>query len=525
MESKVILGDCLTILPTLEERSVHCIVTSPPYFALRSYLPKDHPDKGKEIGSEPTPEAFIETMVRVFREVRRVLRDDGVMFLNLGDGYGVNGGAGKHKLDGMDYGRKGKTYQQENHRIGRDDMAGHLLNIPHRVAEALRADGWIWRQTIVWAKRSPMPESVQGWRWQRCRVKVAAGSGIRISEDFGRAGHTYSVFEDKVAQWSDCPGCPKCAPNGGYVLRRGSGRCTTAHEYVFILTKSNRYFWGSEQIKEEATNRAPGNRSMPFGTKEELGGSYYRRALGRINGSLNGAVSYRNPRSVWTLSSEPTSEAHFATFPSELVRRCLSAGVSGGGCCPECGAPWAPVVKHERVATRPGTTSKIYGRDLYPPDDPRQSHSGDVCGNRDPERHCTQTKTLGYRPTCCHYDDRAAAYAKGLPRSEYARKRYQQDSANRWYNRSLRYAWLKVGDWQPRETRGNCITLDPFGGLCTVAQVARHMGHDSISIELNPKYVAIAKKRILKTPRCFLRKGAMPTLDEDDHPLLFKDLT
>lgn len=468
---QVICGDCMEVLPTLPEGSVHCVVTSPPYFALRSYLDKDHPDKGKEIGSEVSPEAFIETMVAVFREVRRVLRDDGCIFVNLGDSYSGGGrGAGS--------GKQATNVGSDMPPMPAFEPPGNLLNIPHRVAEALRADGWIWRQTIVWAKRSPMPESVQGWRWQRCRAKVGGSRVYR--EGNCEDGRATGSCNDRQAQWSDCPGCPKCTPNGGYVLRRGSGRCTTAHEYIFILTKGNRYFWDSEQSKEEALPASTKRMRSGFPAQERDAENHYREGFQRGDGY---ELTTRNPRSVWTLSSEPTSEHHFATFPSELVRRCLSASVSGGGCCPECGAPWAPVVESENIKTRPGTACKEGTDDVY--------------GDTKKYRSVSISKTIGYRPTCdC------------IPKGKTpALERVRQQTGD------------KFEPWSVP-----CTVLDPFAGLCTVAQVARHMGHNSISIELNPKYVEIAKKRIQQTPRYALRQGAMQAIDTKG-ALLFDDLS
>ena len=477
-EQRLICGDCLTILPTLEERSAHCVVTSPPYFALRSYLPKDHPDKGKEIGSEPTPEAFIETMVRVFREVRRVLRDDGVCFVNLGDSY--NAGTRVDRKFKREAATKNHGYwsnDQIMQRVNVEDMAtGQLLNIPHRVAEALRADGWIWRQTIVWAKRSPMPESVQGWRWTRCRVKVRGHQrdvGYSNSTDGRPQSDSRHTGPYENGKWSDCPGCPKCTPNGGYVLRRGSGRCTTAHEYIFILTRTSRYFWDSEQSKEP--QEQSGIVRQKYGYKHFWGNiidhnqhiEKRQHDDAKSYGPEDHPGTGRNPRSVWTLSSEPTSEHHFATFPSELVRRCLSAGVSGGGCCPECGAAWAPVVDVFGGLIGQGWTD--HGADIEMGS--RQCLRADGGDTPYTRNH------LGYRPTC------TCGKTESSP----------------------------------------CTVLDPFAGIGTVAQVARHMGHNSISVELNPKYVEIARERVLETPRCFLRMGAMPAMRLDQAGL-FDDL-
>ena len=442
-------GDWFEVGPTLPEKSVQCVVTSPPYFALRSYLPAGHPDKDREIGSEPTPDAFIATMVAVFREVRRVLRDDGALWLNLGDSFGQASCGGGSPVDVRkpEYGRKGylkdKAEGRATDKARRDesnirgDWPGQLQNIPHRVAEALRADGWCWRQTIAWVKRSPMPESVRGWRWERCRVKVS--DGPRTEGQWNQRG---GISEHRAPEWRDCPGCPKCEATGGYVLRRGKGRCTSAHEYVFLLTKGGDYFWDSWASREKAKypndDRKARSRDGQKGLPTDI-----------INGVRQGSFvsSHRNPRNVWTLSSEPTSEHHFATFPSELVRRCLVAGVSAGGCCPQCGASFAPVMDSERVPTRPATNAKA-------------SDCTDDKANLDPERHVAITECLGYRPTC------------GCGCTEPARS----------------------------------TVLDPFSGLATVAQTARQLGHNAIGIELNPEYHALACKRALEPPRWWIRK-------------------
>jgi DNA modification methylase len=459
--SRIICGDCMEVLPTLPASSVHCVVTSPPYFALRAYLPKDHPDKSKEIGSEPTPEAFIETMVRVFREVRRVMRPDGVLFLNLGDSYCAGGRVGHGTRVGYKQQTNVGTLESGDMRANDDTVvSGNLLNMPHRVAEALRAYGWIWRQTIVWAKRSPMPEAMSGWRWQRCKVKVVPGKVSRqMSSDMREVTYVPDYKDpENFAKWSECPGCEKCEPNGGYVLRRGSGRCTTAHEYVFVLAKSNRYFWDSEQSKEASLPASTKRTRSGFRVHERDAQNHYREGFQRGAGY---ELETRNPRSVWTLSSEPTKVAHFATFPSELVYRCLKAGVSGCGCCPECGSPWAPVVESERVATRPAHESKTY---VDPEGSPYQMHHGTIIGNRDPERHCTQTKVNGYRSTCqCGHKDH-------------------------------------VG----------CMVLDPFAGIGTTGQVALAMGHRFVGIELNPEYAEISRDRIYDTPRCLFRRQKGP---------------
>jgi DNA modification methylase len=474
-EPRLIQGGCLEVLPTLPADHFHCAVTSPPYFALRSYLPADHPLKAREIGSEPTPEEFIATMVRVFREVRRVLHPSGLLFLNLGDCYGSSGKESETGFVGLHTWRgdgqrrtAGPKTSGSKGRAPSGGVPGQLLNMSHRVAEALRADGWIWRQTIVWAKKSPMPESVRGWRWERCRVKV---EGERVPGTFrdgspyvnhaadGEDNATALRGDGSTAQWSPCPGCPKCEPHGGYVLRKGKGRCTTAHEFIFVMSKSPVYFWDSAAFVEQGTPESTARyaRGRSDNHKWANGGPGNQTCAQTLEHMI-GRTS-RNPRSVWHLSSEPTSVAHFATFPSELVRRCIQAGTSDGGCCPECGEPWAPVVESERVPTRPGRNTK------YKTKSAQKESLGNIPGrkdgnvNADPTRHCTDTRILGYRPTCDH----------GLSSTP-------------------------------------CRVLDPFAGIGTTLQTAQWMKRESVGIELNPEYVAHAEQLIDEPPRWWKRK-------------------
>ena len=235
---RIIQGDCIEGMRTLPDASVHCCVTSPPYWGLRDY------GHDGQIGLESTPEAYVARMVEVFREVRRVLREDGTLWLNLGDSY-----------------KGGKQ----------------LGGIPWRVAFALQADGWWLRQDIIWSKPNPMPESVRD-------------------------------------------------------------RCTKAHEYVFLLTKSERYFYDAAEIAEKAID--------PDGFKYEGGWDEMRK---HVEPSLrlqagncrteNGTVPHfaaghgdkRNRRSVWTVTTKPYSGAHFAVMPPDLVEPCIKAGCPEGG--------------------------------------------------------------------------------------------------------------------------------------------------------------------------------------------------
>jgi DNA modification methylase len=478
---------------------VQTCVTSPPYWGLRSYLPQDHPLKALEIGSEPTPEAFVQTMVDVFRLVRDALRDDGTLWLNLGDTYCDDtkwGGAttGRHpaELHGEPIGRR---------RVTSGIKPGDLLNMPHRVAAALQADGWYWRSTIVWAKRSPMPESVRGWQWRRCRVKVAGagwngdhpsqtdpeGERKRVGDAenwYGTSGGR--VASPKAAKWAPCPGCDKCKATGGWVLRRGRWRPTTGHEYVFLLSKSAEYFCDGDAVQEMSSQHPADCKDGQPKRSSHIRGEFNGKNLEPGKEPFRKISKTRNPRSFWRhlftsddvawckrflnvyadstvveLSNEPYKQAHFATFPSELPRRCLLAGTSER-CCGACGAPFAPVVESERVATRPGEDCKILAAHAQRTDiDPGTNwqHSTLNYGNRDPQRHVAVSSVIDHWPTCsCLSASSASSAVKSL-------------------------------------------VLDPFLGSGTTAQVARALGRDWIGCELSEAYAELARERIAKPPR------------------------
>lgn len=276
MTVMLLIGDCREQLRSMRSGSVHTCVTSPPYFGLRDYQVKE------QIGLEPTPDEFVAAMVEVFREVKRVLRDDGTLWLNLGDSYSV-----KH-VGRRDHGTGEKTSRLGPNKDGipnGTEIAAsgnilvpgmkpkNLIGIPWRVAFALQADGWYLRQDIIWSKPNPMPESV-------------------------------------------------------------TDRCTKAHEYIFLLSKSPRYYFDSEAIKEPATGRAPGN------TKPTKGGQNYIEGVEEHRTAANlhniGAHDFRNRRSVWNVSTKPFKGAHFATFPPDLIEPCVLAGAPKHT-CPHCG--------------------------------------------------------------------------------------------------------------------------------------------------------------------------------------------
>lgn len=284
MSIRILTGDCREILKTLPGQSVHCCVTSPPYFGLRDY------GVDGQIGLEQTPDEYVAEMVAVFREVRRVLRNDGTLWLNLGDSYWTAKGASMG-VDPKQPARRGWVRPQDRPApVGLKPK--DLIGIPWMVAFALRADGWYLRQDIIWHKPNPMPESVKD-------------------------------------------------------------RCTKAHEYVFMLSKSARYFYDTDAISEPATEESMARSGRadlrekegwaeayhgnpPSGLKRDKQRGHSRRHAG-FNDRWDAmekaeqCSGKRNKRSVWTIATRPFSEAHFATMAPELAETCIKAGCPTGG--------------------------------------------------------------------------------------------------------------------------------------------------------------------------------------------------
>lgn len=261
-------GDALETLKQMEDESINCCVTSPPYWGLRDY------GCDGQLGLESTPEEYVANMVEVFREVKRVLRKDGTLWLNLGDSYYSNFGGGSGTCT---TGNKEALQQRGRNILPKHDnlKSKDLVGIPWRVAFALQADGWWLRSDIIWAKPNPMPESVRD-------------------------------------------------------------RPTKAHEYIFLLSKSDRYFYDNEAIKEpvaESTKMWGGGKQGwgPSNTKHSTPQGTHGPSLrgeGRCGESSDGK---RNKRTVWNISTKPFSEAHFAVFPPELPEICIKAGCPQGG--------------------------------------------------------------------------------------------------------------------------------------------------------------------------------------------------
>jgi DNA modification methylase len=432
----ILHGDALTKLKTLSDNSVHCVVTSPPYFGLRDYKVEG------QMGLERTPEEYVTKMVEVFREIRRVLRSDGTCWLNIGDSYaGYFGDKYSHKPFGdnregdestppnkpsLTFAKKRITHDKStlggSNRTTKEQLRSHenvttpnlkpkdMIGIPWMLAFALRTDGWWLRSDIIWHKPNVMPESV-------------------------------------------------------------NDRPTKAHEYLFLLAKSERYFYDAMAISEECSPnthmrvsqdvanqirsfRANGGREKPMkahpGRKMEESGKGNKNNAS-FNDSIILPVSRRNKRTVWTVATTPFKEAHFATFPEKLIVDCIKAGTSQKGCYPVCGAPW----------TREITPSERYKK---------------LLGN-------------GYHD---HQND----LEKGMKQNQGANRQNAMRDAG------IRAAEYITSGWKPgcshNEEPCPCVVLDPFIGAGTTALVARKLGRNYLGIELSEKYIQIAERRLFK---------------------------
>lgn len=494
-------------LPILS-RSVHCAITSPPYYSLRRYsgaqervwpaveyapmvgLPAaEVPEMRCALGLEPTPGDFVGHIVAVCREVRRVLRNDGVFWLNMGDAFtsgspGINQG-----MKPVTWSEGGKIKKAEMTRMGKVKgiNAGNLMMIPHRLALALQADGWIVRNDLVWKKSNPMPESLAGWAWQRCKVKIASGKRSGPNPDRNDGGES-AVGNKPYGIYKPCPGCPKCADNDGYVLKRGSWRHTRAHEYVMMLTKKMNY-WCNQEIVRETLASADridddgyfkGNRRYETRVDEaRMGGVRDNRD------AMNKAPSGRNPRSVLVPKSSSYSGAHFAVFPPSLIAPLIRAATPAR-CCPVCGSGWSPVVERtggdagesqdrpkgmEAAKAKQGghgtptSTLSISGRD------------GGWQGRG------TKIGILGHRPTCSCF----------APHNWQSLGTYSRDTGKE----MLRCERCGIGNWtppasQPCKVPG--LVFDPFLGSGTTAMVARELGLRWIGTDLSFEYLDLQAK-------------------------------
>lgn len=318
-------GDSLDVLRTLADGSVDCTVTSPPYFGLRSYLPAGHPDKALEIGSEATPAEFIERLRAVFAEVHRVLADDGTLWLNLGDSY-ASKTSGPQGPTGQ---RAGRTFTASGAGGYHGLPEKNLMGIPWRVAFALQDDGWILRNDIIWHKLTAMPEPVRDRLSNRHEHMFLFSKSRRYHFDLDaikepllhpEAADGSRTFggANKAAELNTGTYGPRPQKVRAEQLAREGG-LTEAH--LAAIRSVGITDTGKATIQTGTGKNRPEIQALADEAKMVLGG-YYREFL---------TVSGKNPGDVWSLAAEPFPGAHFATFPSELPRRCIVAGCKPGG--------------------------------------------------------------------------------------------------------------------------------------------------------------------------------------------------
>ena len=384
MKIKILQGDCIKSLKKLENQSINTCITSPPYWGLRDYNGEE-----KQLGLEDTPEEFVDNLVKVFREVKRVLRDDGTVWLNLGDSYS-SGGRTTTTNQSL---RGDKDYGVTRPKPSKGIKPKDLIGIPWRVAFALQQDGWYLRQDIIWHKPNPMPESVQD-------------------------------------------------------------RCTKAHEYIFLLSKSQKYYFDNEAIKEyskfpEGPNSAHNIRKGADDPKMRT-----RTGLHQI-----GAIEKKNKRSVWTVTTKPFAGAHFATFPKDLIEPCVLAGCPEK-ICVDCGKPYKRVLKN--IETKPI-------KNIKKKNNRKQFESSMGGGGTSFKGHSGYFKSDGTPIVKPKID-------LGLQ---------------------------KQCDCETNEIKAGTV-LDPFGGSGTTGIVAVGHNRNAVLCELNEEYIELAKKRIREDAGMFV---------------------
>jgi DNA modification methylase len=547
-------GDALTILRTLEASSVQCVISSPPYWGLRDYgVPG-------QLGLEPTPGSYVTNMVAVFREVRRVLREDGTLWLNLGDSY-----ANDTKWGGSSGGKHVEALHG-NSGIGRGKRdtglkAKDLVGIPWSVAKALQAPYYAGRIRDVGDRRwlaamidgegticgfhhirtddgrprtgahvfitngstALLDEAHRIWptsrsehmrpgvghlgtittyRWivhgtanktmilrelypyliAKRRQAIVAYNLLLLMADAKHLGHTpqrdavrekrkkltdlmSDLNQGRVADIPSWLDEPPSLHEPGWWLRSDiiwskpnpmpesvTDRPTKAHEYLFLLTKSERYYYDGDAIREPYNPESIGRYAYALdGTaptaRQPQNGDVDRRK--REAGVRDPNPNGRNRRSVWTIATEPYPEAHFATFPTDLVKPCVMAGTSERGCCAQCGAPWERVVERRGYDGAGRADATVYTGVAYA--NPQSAPRGARRNFGEPS-----AITLGWRPTCEH----------------------------------SRHPLASGPDTAP------CVVLDPFAGSGTVLYVAKELGRKAIGIELNQAYCELAMDRL-----------------------------
>jgi DNA modification methylase len=399
------------------------------------------------LGLEPTPELYVAHIVSIFAEAHRVLRADGTLWLNLGDCYATGAGKVKKHPGGGPQGDRYMGRATRTRYYGKHEPRGSamgpvtqpnrlpipgfkpkdLVGIPWMVAFALRAAGWYLRQDIIWNKPNPMPESVLD-------------------------------------------------------------RCTKSHEYLFLLTKSERYYYDAEAIKESQspTERARRLREQAQGLDTIYNlrrDQHHGQARPGLNGSVRSVAARqalavlgtRNRRSVWSIAPVPFKKAHFATFPVKLASLCISADTSDRGVCPDCGAPWRRVLLRKPMGKTPGKKAGGYG-------------TRTTDGLTGTMTSAPSAVTLGWRPDCDCYNDLylrdVPVYRRILKRGNGARTRRRL--------KMYRHRRPAPADWPTTPA----IVLDNFNGAATSGVACKHLRRSYVGIEPNPNYIDISKERL-----------------------------
>lgn len=515
----ILHGDCLSVMKSMPSNSVQCVPTSPPYWSLRdyeleptywpavSYKPMPIPElPALEIqawrgclGLEPTLEMYIGHLILVFREVKRILRPDGTVWLNLGDAYSQT-----TKWGGKSSGKNGTSqkggYPRARRKVPVPDK--NLLMIPHRVALAFQADGWYVRQDIVWDKPNGLPESVK----------------------------------DRPARF---------------------------HEYVFLLAKSEDYYCDMDAIREPSRSGASDIKKMVeqkdrIGGKHKDSDDPRLKASSKTQTGRKRAVGTpgsRTRRSVWHIAPQPFKDAHFATFPVKLPTLCIQAGTSEKGCCPFCRTPWVRVVE-KRFVLQPDVSEE---RGIKGADGQKPTYSP----NRDGlPRGSTEVKTVGWQPGCdcgtetfgvdlsrpqakralelfrkhhltpahvaairaCGITD--TARSKKLRRGrnkanapEMQRLAEEAKQALKGYYREFQHTAPQAIGWTAGCQCGPaepipCLVFDPFSGAATTLLAATRLGRRSIGIEANAEYIKLAEKRLRQDERQIVQEQGARTVEQ-----------